>query len=222
MTTMPPHAPQPGYDQPPPAPVAAPKNGMGTAALVLGILAIVLAFIPILGFASWPLSILGVIFGLVGVRRVGKRRATNKGVAVSGFVLSLIGLVLVIISTVMYVSAIGAGVKSMDNAINAEHHVTYKVTTTSGGAVSVTYSQGRSGSGSVVDVPSPWSVDTTVTGSVATLTASAALDVQHPNRTEGITCSIVDADSGKTVATSTVPPSANATVSCDTTDLGSK
>src|SRR5690242_6597908 len=198
MSTMPSHPPQPGYDQPPPAYAAAPKNGMGTAALALGILAIVLAFIPILGFASWPLSILGIIFGLVGIRRVGKRRATNKGVAVSGFVLSIIGLVLVIVSTVMYVSAINAGVKSLDNSLNAEHHVTYRVTTTSGGAVSVTYSKGHAGSGSVVNVPSPWSVDTTVTGSVATLTASSALDVKNPNRTEGLTCSIVDADTGKT------------------------
>jgi hypothetical protein len=222
MSTMPPYAPQPGYDQPPAGYAPAPKNGMGTAALVLGILAIVLAFIPILGFASWPLSILGIIFGLVGVRRVGKQRATNKGVAVSGFVLSIIGFVLVIISTVIYVGALNAGVQSINDSLNAEHHVAYKVTTTDGGAVSVTYSQGRAGSGSVVNVPSPWSVDTTVTGSVATLTATSAIDVQNPNRAEGLTCSIVDTDTGKTVATSTVPPSANATVSCNTTDLGTK
>jgi hypothetical protein len=36
---------------------------MGTAALVLGILAIVLAFIPIVGFVSYPLAVLGIIFG---------------------------------------------------------------------------------------------------------------------------------------------------------------
>ena len=221
MSTLPPPAPQSGYDRPPEYAVA-PKNGMGTAALVMGILAIVLAFIPILGFASWPLAILGIIFGAVGVRRVAKRRATNKGVAVSGLVLSVIGLILVIISTVRYVSALNAGVQSVNNSLNGEHHVTYKVTTTSGGAVSVTYTQGRAGSGSAVGVPSPWSADTTVTGSIATLTASAGLDVQNPNRAEGITCAIVDDDTGKTVSTNTVPPSPNASVSCNTTDLGTK
>jgi H+/Cl- antiporter ClcA len=195
---------------------------MGTAALVLGILAIVLAFIPILGFASWPLAILGIIFGFVGVRRVAKQRATNKGVALGGLILSIIGLVLVIISTVLYVSALNSGVQSINNSLNAQHRVTYKVTTTDGSPVTATYSQGKAGSGSVSGTPSPWSVDTTVTGSVATLTAAAGVDVQNPNRSVGITCSIVDDDTGKTVATNTVPPSPGATVSCNTTDLGTK
>jgi 2-polyprenyl-6-methoxyphenol hydroxylase-like FAD-dependent oxidoreductase len=47
-----------------------PSNGMGTAALVLGVFAILLAFVPILGFASYPLAVLGIVFGLVGLRRV--------------------------------------------------------------------------------------------------------------------------------------------------------
>lgn len=214
----PPNAPQPGYDQPQYAP--SPKNGMGTAALVLGILAIVLAFIPILGFASYPLAVLGIIFGLIGVRRVSKRHAANKGVALGGLIASAIGLVLVIISTVLYVNAVSAGVQSVNNSLNAVHHVTYKVVSTDGGKVIVSYTLGNSGSGSVIDVPSPWSADATVTGSSAVLTASTNADVQNINRAEGLTCSIIDNDTGKTVVTNSVPASANATVSCSTFELG--
>jgi hypothetical protein len=79
---------------------------------VLGILAILLAFVPILGFVAYPLAILGIIFGLVAVRRVAKQLANNRGVSVAGLVTSLVGLVLVIVSTVIYVSAINAAVSS--------------------------------------------------------------------------------------------------------------
>jgi hypothetical protein len=222
----PPYPPQPGYGQPYPPDQQfrpTPKNGMGTAALVLGILAVVLAFVPILGFVSYPLAIIGIVLGLVGLGRVRKRVATNRGVTLAGMIASVLGLVLVIASTMLWVSAIGAGVEGANKAINAPHNVTYKVTTTNGGDVSVTYSQGAagSGSGSAIGVPSPWTVDTSVTGSSALLTASAGVDIQDPNKAEGLTCEIVDRDTGKSVVTNSVPPSPGASVTCSTFSLGS-
>jgi hypothetical protein len=215
------NAPQPPYSSPGPGQSSQqsfappPKNGMGTAALVLGILAIVLAFIPIVGFFSYPLAVLGIVFGLVGVSRAKKRHATNKGVAISGLIASVVGFVLVIISTVIYFGAIGAGVKGVTDATNAVHHLTYRVSSTNGGKVSAFYDQGKNASGQVVGVPSPWSIDVNVTGISATLSASSYTDIgQDFNRTDGLSCSIIDRDTGKTISTNSVPPSANAHVSC--------
>lgn len=198
-----------------------PSNGMGTTALVLGILAIVLAFVPILGFVSYPLAILGIVFGLVGLRRVSRRRATNRGVALTGLISSVLGFVLVIVSTITYVGAINAGVQGVNNSLNAVHNITYRASSSTGGKVIVSYTQGKDGSGSQTEAQSPWSVDTTVTGSVAVLTVSSSLDISNPNKQEGVTCAILDKDTGKTLVTNTVPPSGGATVSCTASNLGS-
>jgi hypothetical protein len=192
---------------------------MGTAALVLGILAIVLAFIPILGFVSYPLAILGILFGLVGLRRVKKGVANNRGVALTGLIASIVGFVLVIISTVTYVSALNAGVQSMDAAINAPHNVTYQASSTNGGELVVGYSQ-AGGTASAVSVASPWSLDATVNGSIAILSVSTSPSFEDPNATNGVTCSIVDRDSGRTLVTNSVPAAQAASVSCNASNLG--
>lgn len=67
-----------------------PKNGLGIAALVLGILSIPTAFILI----GPVLAILAIIFGAVGLSRVKKRQATNKGVALAGLLTGIAGLIL--------------------------------------------------------------------------------------------------------------------------------
>ncbi|MFD4624422.1 DUF4190 domain-containing protein [Streptomyces sp. NPDC058475] len=69
----------------------APSNGMGTAALVLGILAAVV-------FCLWPLAIvlgiLGVIFGAIGRRKVRRGEATNPGQALAGIICGAVGIAL--------------------------------------------------------------------------------------------------------------------------------
>jgi Domain of unknown function (DUF4190) len=66
-----------------------PRNGFGVAALVLGIVSILL--FPGLGII---LGLLGIIFGILGIRLVSKGEATNNGMAIAGVVLSAVGLVL--------------------------------------------------------------------------------------------------------------------------------
>lgn len=86
----------PGYGPPPPHWGAAPprpRNGLGTAGLTLGIIALVFSFIPIIGVIAWPLSIIGLILGIVGMSRASKRIADNRGVAIGGVVCSAIALV---------------------------------------------------------------------------------------------------------------------------------
>ena len=67
-----------------------PRNGMGTAALVLGIVGFLLAILVVGGL----LGLLAVIFGFVGLSRVRRGEATNRGSAIAGIVLGAIAVVL--------------------------------------------------------------------------------------------------------------------------------
>ncbi|MEU4655594.1 hypothetical protein AB0G32_16905 [Streptomyces sp. NPDC023723] len=68
-----------------------PKNGMGTAGLVLGIIAAV-------GFCMWPFAILagvlGIVFGAVGRAKARRGEATNSGQALAGIICGSFGVVL--------------------------------------------------------------------------------------------------------------------------------
>lgn len=106
------YQPQQNWAPPPapaPAPAPAPKNGLGTAALVLGILGALFSLIPFIGIIAWPLVILGLIFGIIGFFRSRSGKATNGGVAIAGAILSLIGLVI----CVMYASAFTSAISNL-------------------------------------------------------------------------------------------------------------
>lgn len=83
------------------APGAAPQNGLGTAALVMGILQFFC-----LGTVG---SVLAIIFGKIGMNKADQGLATNRGAAKAGFVLGIIGLALTVVGIIV---AIIAGVFS--------------------------------------------------------------------------------------------------------------
>ncbi|HEY9078083.1 MAG TPA: DUF4190 domain-containing protein [Anaerolineaceae bacterium] len=66
-------------------------NGMGIASLVLGILGLCAWFIPLCGF---PVSIVGLILGFLGIN------STGKGMAIAGLILSGICLLLSLINAI--------------------------------------------------------------------------------------------------------------------------
>lgn len=76
-------------------PPARPRNGIGIAALVLGILAVLSFWLVIGGL----LGLIAIALGIIGIVRAGKGVATNRGVAISGLVLGIVGL----LATVAYV-----------------------------------------------------------------------------------------------------------------------
>lgn len=67
-----------------------PRNGLGTAALVCGIAAVVLSFIPFVNFFTWALGVLAIVFGAIGWARANKGMATNKPIAITGLVLGIV------------------------------------------------------------------------------------------------------------------------------------
>lgn len=96
----------------PPVTVAAPRgNGYGIAALVLGIVAILGAFIPFLNYVCIPLAAIGLILGIVGL--LVKHRP--RGAAIAGLILSVIALILSIIMVTIYAAAGNA----IQKAVNA-------------------------------------------------------------------------------------------------------
>jgi hypothetical protein len=84
--------------------VAQPSNGMAVAALVVGIIGLVLFWTV---WGGVILGILGVIFGAVGISKA-NRGAPNKGMAVAGLVLGALALVGSILFLVAVVSAVNS------------------------------------------------------------------------------------------------------------------
>ncbi|MER5277639.1 DUF4190 domain-containing protein [Streptomyces sp. NPDC002809] len=79
-----------GYGGQPVWGVTGPANGMGTAAMVLGIVAICL--FCVYGIPSLILGILALIFGIIGRKRVARGEADNSGQALAGIILGSIGI----------------------------------------------------------------------------------------------------------------------------------
>jgi hypothetical protein len=91
----------PGYS----VPLTRPRNGFGIAALVLGLLALVLSWTIIGGIVF---GITALIFGLLGWARVKRGEATNGGLSVAGVILGLIGLLIAIGLIVFVVSILNS------------------------------------------------------------------------------------------------------------------
>jgi hypothetical protein len=103
---MPPYG-QPPYGQPPyGAPgyggyPASMRNGLGTAALVLGIIGVVTGATMFLFSIAFVLGVLAVVFGLIGRGRGKRGEATNGTKATWGFALGVVSLVLSVVGLIV-------------------------------------------------------------------------------------------------------------------------
>ncbi|MFC4855752.1 MmpS family transport accessory protein [Actinophytocola glycyrrhizae] len=109
---------------PPQQPVTRPSNGLGTSGFVLGVIGLVFSFIPLIGVVAWPLVILGIIFSAVGIGKATNGRATNKGLAIAGLVVSVVGLVV----CVLWVAVWSEAVDDVNEEANREAVIRYEVT----------------------------------------------------------------------------------------------
>ncbi|WP_298552039.1 DUF4190 domain-containing protein, partial [Streptomyces luteogriseus] len=102
--------PQSGYGWPgmPPAP----QNGLGIAAMVLGIVSCTL--FCLYGVVSLVTGILAVVFGLKGRKRAEAGVATNHGQAQAGLIMGIIGIILGIAVIVLIAVGITAAINSDD------------------------------------------------------------------------------------------------------------
>jgi hypothetical protein len=81
---------------------------MAVAALVLGIVSVVLRFVPLVGiFAALVLGILAIVLAVVGKNK----QPEKKSMAIAGLVLGIIGAALGLIGLICWIA--GAGALSM-------------------------------------------------------------------------------------------------------------
>jgi Mycobacterium membrane protein len=150
-----------------------PRNGVGTAGFVLGLVGFLFSFIPLIGVVAWPLVILGLVLSLVGIARASKGVASNKGLAIAGAVLSLLGLVVCVLWTALF----GAVATEVDKQADQEQVVVYEVSGDAAGATVTysTYSDGNSATSQEALTSLPWRKELKVKGllSGGTLTVTA-------------------------------------------------
>jgi membrane-bound ClpP family serine protease len=76
------------------------RNGMGTTALVVGVVALVLVVLLLFSPLGAFLGLLAVLFGILGLIRVNRGEADNRGQAVSGLVTGGLALLFGILFTI--------------------------------------------------------------------------------------------------------------------------
>lgn len=76
---------------------ARPGNGLALAGGVVGIVSLVVAFIPVLDWVSIPGGIVAIVLGAIGLQRANRMGGTSRGMAITGIVTGSIALVLVIV-----------------------------------------------------------------------------------------------------------------------------
>ncbi len=182
-----------------------PSNGLGTAGFVVGLIGLVLSFIPLIGVVAWPLVILGTIFSAIGVAKAGSGRATNKGLAIAGLVVSLVGLVICILQAAVW----GKAINDVNEEAQREAVIVYEVT---GDAPSADVTYSTFGDSMTTDQETvttlPWRKEVTATG----LVKDGQLIVMAGQEGGSVTCTItVDGEEVKTATAS----GAFAVATCD-------
>jgi hypothetical protein len=127
--TAPASAPVPPQAQNMPFVEAKRSNGLGVAALVVGIVAAVFSIIPLVGMVA-------IILGIIALMLKNRK----KGMAIAGTILGVVSLIV----AGMMTAAIGAAAKAVDESVNAEHTVEYVITTS--GPATVSYWTGSGSS----------------------------------------------------------------------------
>ncbi|WP_328641168.1 DUF4190 domain-containing protein [Streptomyces canus] len=97
-----------------PTPPMPPQNGMGVAAMVLGILSC--ALFCMYGILSLVLGVLAIVFGVKGRKRAERGEATNHGQAQAGFIMGIIGTILGVAVIVLLAIGITAAINSEDDS----------------------------------------------------------------------------------------------------------
>lgn len=95
-------------------------SGMAIAALVLGILAILTSFLPIINNGSFFLAALGLIFAIVGFVGIRKGKKKGNGIAIAGIVLNVISIIVVLATQSMYGAAIDSATNGPEASVTVE------------------------------------------------------------------------------------------------------
>ncbi|WP_461023736.1 DUF4190 domain-containing protein [Thalassiella azotivora] len=114
-----PYATQPAGGYPPaqagPGGPGGPGQGLAIGALVVGVLALLMCWIPFVNIASILLGLVGLVLGIVALAKVRKGTARGKGMALAGVVTSVLAVVAsiaVLVVTVLFIQDVSNQVES--------------------------------------------------------------------------------------------------------------
>ncbi len=202
-------------------------NGVGLAALIVGVLSLIGSVIPILNYVSGFLAAVGIVLGIIGL--ILKDRP--KGMALGGLIASVVALILSIVLGIVYtagiVTAITGAVRESEARSSAEAsdepRVTYQVegsggTVTAGGRWTTSVG-GSPGSEQASDQPLPFSrevvIPDTTNFDMAAFSISAVAGVDATAGSDpDITCRILVGDH---IVTERRAEGDGATVTCSAT-----
>lgn len=142
-TDPPTYAPHPSQ-QPPPV---RGSNGLATAGFVLGLLGMLLSWIPVINIIGIILGVLGVVLAGVGLAK-SKRANAGKGLAIAGIVLGGLAVLFAILVNAVFVSAV-------DEAINETTKTSVKVPKSGDKAAANEESSSDAELGTTRDNPAP-------------------------------------------------------------------
>ena len=87
---------------------------MGVAALVIGIISMILGFIPFCGAIAFIPAIIGIILAIVDIVKK-KKAGEKKGVAIAGLVLSIIAVVVISVWSFVISAGVNQAAKELEN-----------------------------------------------------------------------------------------------------------
>ncbi|WP_308101585.1 DUF4352 domain-containing protein [Streptomyces sp. S07_1.15] len=108
----------PPQGAPVPPPALPPRNGLGTAALILGIIGVVTGVIPFMFWLGGILGIIALLLGLSGRGKAKRGEATNKGTATAGAVLGPVAVVLSVVMGVVTFMAVDDAVNEINKSVS--------------------------------------------------------------------------------------------------------
>lgn len=102
---------------------------MGIAALVLGIISLILGFIPFCGVIAFLPAIIGVILGIVDIV-VKKKKQEKIGISIAGLVLSILAVIVItfwtfVIGAAVTSTTVDEVTKGLENKIQENYNTTY-------------------------------------------------------------------------------------------------
>jgi hypothetical protein len=105
--------PVPWHGQPPKG------SGLAIAAMVLGIIALLLSWLPIINNLAAVLALVGLGLGIPALLRARRGTHGGKGLAITGLVTSVVALVLVVVTQMFFVKVIDEVERSLDEELSS-------------------------------------------------------------------------------------------------------
>lgn len=81
---------------------------MGVAALVLGIISLLIGWIPFICWFAFILAVVGLILGIVDAIKKSKANDSRKGISIAGLIISAIAIPIIIIMSFVSIGIVAA------------------------------------------------------------------------------------------------------------------